>query len=59
MTWQQRAERNYQRIKTYYESRGGTKWHDVSADPRFFNRVWRAMLRLPKSDDPPPIERRV
>lgn len=54
MTWQQRAERNYQRIKAYYESRGGTRWHDVTADPRFFNRVWRNILRLPKNDMPPP-----
>ena len=52
--WQARADRNYQRIKTFYESRGGTKWHEVSADPRPFNRVWRNMLRLPKDDTPPP-----
>lgn len=58
MTWQARADRNYQRIKAHYESRGGTKWHEVTADPRFFNRVWRNMLRLPAGDEPPPLEKR-
>ncbi|MDO8941522.1 MAG: hypothetical protein Q7U98_20375 [Methylicorpusculum sp.] len=52
------AAENYRRIKAYYEARGGTKWHEVSADPRLFNRVWRALLRLPKSDEPPPQDRR-
>lgn len=56
--WQQRAERNYQRIKSYYESRGGTRWDEVAADPRLFSRVWRAMLGLPKGDTPPPAEYR-
>ena len=51
--WQQRAERNYQRIKAFYEKRGGTKWADVSASPLLFNRVWNAMLGLKKSDLPP------
>lgn len=54
--WQLRAEQTYQRIKAFYESKGGTKWDEVSADPRLFNRVWRHMLGLPKSDDPPPLE---
>lgn len=58
MTWQAKAYRNYQRIKAFYESRGGTKWHEVTADPRFFNRVWRHMLGLPKGDNPPPKEYR-
>jgi hypothetical protein len=56
--WKTRAENNYQRIKAFYESRGGTQWHKVTADPRFFNRVWRAMLKLPKGDMPPPADRR-
>ncbi|MCQ8182195.1 hypothetical protein NP603_13820 [Methylomonas sp. SURF-1] len=56
--WRQRADRNYQRIKAFYEGRGGTKWSEVTADPRVFNRVWRRMLRLPAGDDPPPKEYR-
>ncbi|QSB03440.1 hypothetical protein JWZ98_11185 [Methylomonas sp. EFPC1] len=56
--WQARVDSNYQRIKAYYEGRGGTRWQDVTADPRFFNRVWRNMLRLPKGDNPPPKEYR-
>lgn len=51
--------RTHQAIKAYYENMGGKKWHEVSADHRFFNRVWRAMLRLPKSDNPPPVAYRV
>lgn len=55
-TWQQHAQRTYERIKTYYEQRGGTKWPEVSANPALFNRVWNAMLGLKKSDMPPPVE---
>lgn len=52
------AEANYQRIKRYYLSRGRTEaqWLEVAKDPRKFNRVWRALLRLPPSNDPPPAE---
>lgn len=53
--WRQRADRNYQRIKAFYESKGGTKWSEVTADPRLFNRVWRHMLGLERTGDPPPV----
>jgi hypothetical protein len=58
--WQQRADRNYQRIKAYYLSKGRTEqqWQDVSQNPQKFNWVWRAMLRLPAGDEPPPVEMR-
>lgn len=56
--WQTRVERNVARIKAFYESKGGSKWHEVCDDPRLFNRVWRHMLGLEKSDMPPPEENR-
>lgn len=60
MNWQARAERNYQRIKQFYLSRGRTEeqWQAVSANLQQFNRVWRAMLRQPPDDKPPPKEYR-
>ena len=60
VNWQQRAEQTYQRIKAYYLSRGRTEqqWQAISQHPQKFNRVWRAMLRLPKGDMPPPKEYR-
>lgn len=59
--WQQRADRNYQRIKAFYLSKGRTEqqWHAVSQNPQKFNRVWRAFLRLPAGDGPPPKEKRI
>jgi len=58
--WQQRADANYQRIKAFYLSKGRTElqWQAVSQHPQKFNRVWRAMLRLPAGDEPPPLEMR-
>ncbi|MFA6700961.1 MAG: hypothetical protein WCS28_12435 [Thiomicrospira sp.] len=56
MTWQQRAKQNHQRIKAFYEAKGGTKWLEVTVDHRLFNRVWRKMLKLPASDMPPSVE---
>jgi len=56
--WQARAAINYEKIRRFYESKGGTKWHQVTADPRFFNRVWRHMLGLERTDDPPPADKR-
>lgn len=55
-TWQQRAARNYERIRQFYIDKGHTQtqWLAVSADVHNFNRVWRAMLRLPAGDMPPP-----
>ena len=53
--WQTRADLNYRRIKRFYESKGGTKWHEVTADPRLFNRVWRHMLGIDRTDEPPPV----
>jgi hypothetical protein len=54
--WQQRAERNYNRIKRFYMSKGKTEqqWQAVSQNPQKFNRVWRALCRLPPGDMPPP-----
>jgi hypothetical protein len=58
--WQHNAARTYQRIKAFYLSQGRTEqqWQAVSADLQQFNRVWRAMLRLPIADSPPPREKR-
>jgi hypothetical protein len=57
--WEARAERTYHAIQAYYTARGGTKWHEVTADPRLFNRCWRSMLHLPKADTPPPAAYRI
>lgn len=60
MDWRQRAERNYRRIKAFYLGKGRTEqqWQAVSRNPQKFNRVWRAMLRLPAGDMPPAKEYR-
>jgi hypothetical protein len=54
------AARRHRLIRDYFLRRLGDEadWREVSADPRRFNRVWRRMLRLAPSDDPPPVEYR-
>lgn len=54
--WQIKVAQNYRAIKRFYLQHGRTEeqWQAIAADPRKFNRVWRAMLRLPPSDMPPP-----
>lgn len=54
--WRIKAARTYRAIKRFYLQHGRTEeqWQAITADPRKFNRVWRAMLRLPSSDMPPP-----
>jgi hypothetical protein len=56
----QKAARRHARIRAYYLRHLGDEedWRAVSADPRRFNQVWRRMLRLAPSDDPPPAEYR-
>lgn len=45
------------KIRAFYlslPSRNDAGWREVvKADPRKYNRVWRAMLRLPAGEEPP------
>jgi hypothetical protein len=54
------AARRHRLIRHYFLRQLGDEedWRAVSADPRRFNQVWRRMLRLAPSDDPPPAEYR-
>jgi hypothetical protein len=56
----EKAARQHAKIRAYFLRRLGDEadWRAVSADPRRFNQVWRRMLRLAPSDNPPPAEYR-
>jgi len=51
-----RIHNQYLAIKAHHLAVGGTEtsWQRMAANPACFNRVWRSLLSLPASDEPPP-----
>ncbi len=53
---QRRIHAQHLAIKAHHLRVGGTdaSWQRITTHPGQFNRVWRSLLSLPASDEPPP-----